>query len=208
MEKVMFEVGLPLSLEIPKEKGCVRIHVVGWEQSQYFIAKLPSSRQKPVKLKSKDRCLIRFLKDDTAFGFETEVISIQFYPVSLVFFKYPEEIETVAFRVCKRFKTNIPAKLLDSKQVTVTQVVIEDISEKGCLLKVLADEKVNFAADTIHHLTFRVLETTLENINCLIKNQHTRNNYQMLGVEFCESPEKQLATLQSFICLFEKTHDS
>ncbi len=208
MEKVIFEVGLPLSLEIPKNKNSVRVPIVGWEKNQYFIAKLPSTRQKPVKLKSKDICLIRFLKDDTAFGFKTEVISIQFYPVSLVFFKYPEEIETAAFRVCKRHKTNIPAKLLDAKQLTITQVIIEDISEKGCLLKVLADENVSFETDVTHHLTLRILETTLENINCLIKNQHIRNNHQMLGVEFCDTPDKQLVILQSFICLFEKVRDN
>ncbi len=208
MEKAIFEVGLPLSLEIPKNKGCVRVPVVGWEQNQYFIAKLPSTRQNPLKLKSKDTCLIRFLKGDTAFGFETEVISIQFYPVALVFFKYPNEIEAVAFRVCKRYKTNIPAKLLDAKHVNVTRVVIEDISEKGCLLKVLEDRKVHFDADADYHLTFRVLETTLENLNCLIKNQHKRNNYQMLGVEFRNPSEKQLTILQSFINLFEKSQDS
>ncbi|MBI5140846.1 MAG: flagellar brake protein [Nitrospirae bacterium] len=197
---VTFEVGLPLSLEVPKVEEYIKTIVVGWERNRYLITRLPYIKDKPVKLKGKDSCLVRFLRGDNAYGFSAEVITIQFFPVPLIFFQYPEQIESMSFRKFKRVKTNIQGKLLDAGLVTATDLIVMDLSEKGCLLKVMSEGQ-NFQQGGIYYLTFKILDRRIENIQCVLKNEHQRDERQMLGVEFQDAKGGNIDLIRSFIKL-------
>ena len=81
--------GLQLLLQLPKLEQRVSIFVLGWQKDLFLLTNLPYLNEKPVKLKSEDNCIIRFLKGDDAYGFQTSIISVQFFPAPLIFFKYP-----------------------------------------------------------------------------------------------------------------------
>ena len=82
-------------------------------QGAFVLATSPHLRK--VELCSKDDCVIRFLKEGSAFGFQTAMLIKQQYPLPMIFLKYPEDVRSMPFRKTKRVKTNIQAKLLKQK---------------------------------------------------------------------------------------------
>jgi hypothetical protein len=87
--------GLQLLLQLPKLEQRVSIFVLGWQKDLFLLTNLPYLNEKPVKLKSEDNCIIRFLKGDDAYGFQTSIISVQFFPAPLIFFKYPAHVDKI-----------------------------------------------------------------------------------------------------------------
>ncbi len=169
MNEDILQQGLQLLLQLPKLEQRVSIHVLGWQKDLFILTNLPYISEKPVKLKSDDNCIIRFLRGDDAYGFQTSIISMQFFPASLIFFKYPEHVGKIPFRKSKRFKLNIPAKLLDPQNVHRYDGEVCDISETGCRIKI-AEISENFSAvGSRLYLTFNILEKSIET-DCMLRN--------------------------------------
>lgn len=133
-----FHVGLKLSLEVNKSEDRIDMFLAGWVKGAFVLATSPQLRN--LELSSNDDCVIRFLKEGSAFGFQTAMLVKQQYPLPLIFLKYPEEVKSMPFRKKKRFKTNIQAKLLKQKgqkEFITDDARIVDLSETGCLLEIL-----------------------------------------------------------------------
>ncbi len=198
MNSDLFNQGLPLLLQLPKLDDRVGIYVLGWQKEIFLLTNLPYLNDKPLKLKSEDNCIIRFLKGDDAFGFQTSIISVQFFPAPLIFFKYPRNIDKTAFRKSKRFKLNIVAKLLNPQDVLNYDVELCDVSETGCRVKLKGQEEETFPVGTRFYLTFNILEKGIE-ADCVLRNVRKMDDALFLGMEFAEISSANKETITAFI---------
>ena len=154
--------------------------------------------EKPVKLKSDDNYIIRFLRGDDAYGFQTSIISMQFFPASLIFFKYPEHVDKIPFRKSKRFKLNIPAKLLNPQNVHKYDGEVCDISETGCRIKIAEISEDFPAVGSRLYLTFNILEKSIET-DCILRNARGMDDALYAGLEFSSISQANRETIVAFI---------
>jgi len=195
--KQIFTVGLPLLLA-SKRHNSIWTHLIGWENNSSIIAQMPYIEGKPIDLNINDNCMVRFIKDDHAFGFETEVMHVQYHPMPLLFFKYPSVIKKLSFRKYRRFRVNIPGKLYCDEGGAV-DTIISDISEGGCLLKVLTDQDREFEADRKYRLTFSILNTVMEGMDIKVKHTNIHEKIRMLGIEFNNIGPGNMKIIKSFL---------
>jgi hypothetical protein len=197
MEKSIFDVGLTFSIE-----AYFRTHqttqLLGWDTGLFLLTKAIYIQGQPSKLTSKDLCKVRCLKDGVAYGFESEVIFVQFYPFPLMFLKYPTHIERLDIRVSRRFKFDLPATFSDASGVVISsEAVILDISEGGCGLKVPVQEGVELLPDAAYNITFRIMDKDL-NIGLTMRKMDRKGEGTcILGMEFTGigSQDKETLTL-------------
>lgn len=203
LTKQIFTLGLPLQLKTGKYKD-VWTHLIGWETNTCIITHLPFKGGYPIDIHNNDKCTISYIKEDNAFAFDTEVIHIQYHPAPLLFFKYPPVVKKTPFRRHRRFKINIPAKLYYDEELVV-DALISDISEDGCLLRALTKHIKGHETAKSCRLTFSILNTALERLEISVKNTHTHENIEMLGVEFNNiSPENQ-KIIKSFLDILDSS---
>ncbi|MCX8028175.1 MAG: flagellar brake protein, partial [Thermodesulfovibrionales bacterium] len=173
----------------------------GWDTNSFFVVKSPLLRT--MRLTSSDDCIIRFVKDGVAYGFQTNMISMQYTPAPIIFFKFPTEIKSMSFRKSKRVQTNINAKILkrmkDNTFLTAN-VRILDISESGCLIEIPAEDEIN---DEIYeksnfYVNFLILDKNIE-IDCTVRNIREKNNFYLLGTEFINVGAETKQIINSFI---------
>lgn len=185
--------------------------LIGWKKNIFFLSELPYIDGAPLELFSGDKCLVRFIKDGDAHGFETEVLSIQYNPTPLVFFKYPVIVEELAIRKHKRFSTNIPAKIVFTDTITI-DVTITNISEGGCLIRTSiptdVEHKIRKEFASLKRnckLTFNVLGITLENLECVIRSMRTirkGEKYLLFGAKFTDISPENNKHINSLINMF------
>lgn len=202
-----FHVGLKLSLEVNKSYDRVDMFVAGWVKGAFVLATSPQLRN--LDLSSTDDCIIRFLKDGVAFGFQTAMLIKQHYPLPLIFLKYPEEVISMPFRKTKRVKTNIQAKLLKQKgekEFITDDARIIDISESGCLLEISALKFNETEINSSYFLTFMILDKSLE-IDCLVRGHKLWKGNYLLGSEFVHSNQDTQELLKSFISILTERED-
>ena len=211
MEKELFHVGLHLSFAVKGTSERIWTTLIGWETNSVFIAKLPYSKGEQANLFNGNNCLIRFMNDGDAYGFEAKIISVQHQPIPLVYFEYPVFIEEMPIRISSRFATNIPVKILFADTIMIDGV-IANISESGCLIKTelsMDDElaiKKEFASLKRNcQLTFSVAGIAIENIDCIVKNirnEQTGEHHILFGMQFSDITLENSKNIDSLINLF------
>src|SRR5208337_3354502 len=192
-----FHVGLKLSLEVNKSEQRIDMFLAGWVKGAFILATSPHLRN--LELSSNDDCVIRFLKEGSAFGFQTAMLVKQQYPLPLIFLKYPEEVKSMPFRKTKRVKTNIQAKLMKQKgekEFITDDARIVDISETGCLLEVAASKFNETEVNSNYFLTFMILDKSLE-IDCLVRGHKIWKGNYLLGLEFINLNQSAKEILKS-----------
>ncbi len=202
-----FHVGLKLSLEVNKSYNRIDMFLAGWVQGAFVLATSPQLRS--LDLSSNDDCIIRFLKEGSAFGFQTAMLVKQQYPLPLIFLKYPEEVKSMPFRKTKRVKTNIQAKLMKQKgekEFITDDARIVDISETGCLLEVAASKFNETEVNSNYFLTFMILDKSLE-IDCLVRGHKIWKSNYLLGSEFFDLGQDTQELLKSFVGMFTEKED-
>lgn len=202
MEKEIFEVGLTLSFEA-YYKTHLATQVVGWEKNAFLLTKGIYVQGQPAKLKNNDPCKIRFLKDGVAYGFESAVISVQFFPFSLMFIKYPEKLETVKIRVAPRFKVDLPTKLMDNAKTLMADALILDISEGGCGLRVPVEEGKELSPEGTYAITFSVMDKEIS-LGCGVRKLDKGTETWFLGVEFTNITPQNKEALTLFLDFLKK----
>lgn len=197
-----FHVGLKLWLELNNGADKMPMSLVGWDNGTFILSK--STQLKSLKIASDDDCVIRFVKDGVAYGFQTNMLSMQYHPTPLIFLKYPQDIKSMSFRKASRIKTNIPARFLKDKgsgEFIAADARVVDLSETGCRIEVLEE---NFEVSDLNkscYLTFLVLDKSIE-MDCVAKNAQKKDSRYLLGVEFETLGNGVRETLSSFIGMF------
>ncbi|HMK59979.1 MAG TPA: flagellar brake protein [Dissulfurispiraceae bacterium] len=203
MSEDILQQGQQLLLQLPKLDRRVGLYVIGWHKDQFVITNLPYVDEKPLKLKTEDNYIIRFLKGDDAYGFQTSIISVQFFPAPLIFFRYPVHVDKIPFRKSRRFRLNIPAKLLNPADVQTYDAEVSDISETGCRIKLAEMDEDFFSVGSRLFLTFHILEKGVE-ADCILRNARKIDSSLYLGLEFASISQSYRDAIISFIDMLSK----
>jgi c-di-GMP-binding flagellar brake protein YcgR len=197
--KNIFEVGQILSFET-YYKMHLPSPVIGWQKDEFLLTKAIFINGQPSKLGTKDMVRVRFLTEGVAYGFESEVISVQFFPYPLMFIKYPASVEHLKIRISTRYKTNLPVALsLASGEAIADDASLIDISEGGCGLKVPVQEGRTLPPDADYAVRFKLMDKEMS-IGCGVRKFDQRGKYAyILGMEFVNISPKDKETLLSFI---------
>ncbi|KJR41627.1 pilus biosynthesis protein PilZ [Candidatus Magnetoovum chiemensis] len=208
----MLEVGNTISIHLQRNNTYVGTPIVGWEKGHYIITKIPyikpSSAEpaRPINLEKSNKYIMRFIKDGVAYGFESEVLTVQFYPAPLCFFVYPAVFESMKVRKHKRIKTSIPSKIVPYERDDLLDAQIVDFSETGCLVKTVFEEKRRVNIEDIFYLTFQLIDTSFEEIECFVMNHyiHPDENSHLIGLRFNSLESKTLKKFRAFLSLIDQ----
>ncbi len=194
-----FHVGLRLTIQMNSNYNRIELSLVGWVQGNVIFATGPNLKE--VNLTSEDHCVVRFLKDGIAYGFHTQMVNKLYSPVPLIFFRYPEHINSLAFRKSTRVKTNIPAKIMGmtrTRDLISDNARIADLSETGCLVEVASAELSAIEPGSDFYLTFMIWDESLE-LDCTVRSIRKNEGHYLLGVEFRHIPRSCKGSMQNFL---------
>jgi len=197
MKKELFELGLKMSIQV-YYKNYVMTYVIGCETDSYLILKMAYFNGKPLALKAKDSCKIRFIKGGIAYGFETEVIATLSYPASLIFLKYPTSLEHQSIRKATRVTAKVPATFEVDGEGSKAEATIVDLCEKGCGLKITLKNEVKVIPGGSYHLTFEILGKKFD-FESYIRSLKIHDTDQLLGLEFFNMEQQVAEDLKSTI---------
>lgn len=210
MEKQLFSIGLQISLDLGGYLERVFTSLIGWEPNLLFITKLPYIDRKPASIFSGNSCVVRFFKEGAAYGFKAEVISVQHYPVPLIFFKYPVDINEITIRKHKRVNTNIPARISYADTLTADATVV-NVSEGGCLLKSSiqkdkpAEAEKELQINESCKITLTVMGKTLQDIACIVRSIQAKDDFLFFGMEFTNFTPAHKEIIHSLINVINST---
>jgi c-di-GMP-binding flagellar brake protein YcgR len=202
MGKDIFEVGLTLSFE-SYYKTHMTTELVGWEKDAFVLTKAIYIQGQPAKIKNNDTCTVRFLNEGVAYGFTSEVITIQFFPFALMFLKYPAKFETLKIRVAPRYRTDLPARLLDASGAFIVDAILLDISEGGCGLKVPIQQGKEPVPETGYAISFKILDREV-GLGCVVKKLAMAQDAYILGMEFVNVSLQQKEMLTMLLDFMKK----
>jgi len=202
MEHEIFQVGLTLSVESYYKTHLTTL-VLGWEKDAFILAKAIYVQGQPAKISTNDLCKIRFLKDGIAYGFETEVVAVQFFPYPLMFLKYPGNVQCLKLRVAPRFKANLATKFSDAAGVHLSDAVMLDISEGGCGLQVPVQEGKELSPEAGYSIAFKLLDREIT-IGCVVRKLDKGKDVYFLGMEFSNVTAQNKETLAMFLDFLKK----
>jgi len=205
MGEYNLDVGLKMSLVINDDNdNKIVLTLIGWDAQNFLLAK--SMLLKNIRLTSNDDCVIRYVKDGVAYGFKTNMLSMQFSPAPMIFFKYPEDIKSMPFRKSKRVKTNIPARMLKrvgANQFSTIEAKIMDLSETGCLVEVPSNNFTNnLDKNDGFFVNFLIFEKSIE-VDCIIKNVRQKDDTVLFGSEFVSIGASVREAIASFINMID-----
>ncbi len=104
----------------------------------------------------------------------------------------------------ERAPVNVPAMLLDMRTITTTHATIINVSEGGCMLKILPGSGGHLHINLSLHVTFKVLNFIVENATAIIKNIQEKPDVILVGMQFTEISETNKDNIRSFLNSLEQ----
>jgi c-di-GMP-binding flagellar brake protein YcgR len=202
MENSSFAINLTLSIET-YYKAYLTTKIIGWRQDEFILTDAVYSQGKPAYLNTKDICKIRFLKDGVAYGFETEVLTVQFYPFPVMFLKFPAKMECLKLRVAPRFKIDMPITFLDASGQVIPDAIMTDISEGGCGLKIPVQENRNLTPEGRYKIECKLMDKEIR-CDCSVKRLDKQEETCFIGTEFLDMTTPDKETLKIFLDFLNK----
>ena len=193
----IFEVGLPIAIE-SYYKSYLTTELLGWKQDVFIITGVVKSAGKIEQLKAKSHCMMRFIKDGIAYGFETQILLINSHHFPVMFCKYPKTIEQCSIRQSKRINIDLPAKFLDKDGNFITEATITDISNGGCGFTIPALEGKEPVSDSTYRIIFNAMENDMH-LFCAIRKIKTFQDKYEVGVEFVNVTPGDKERIQLFL---------
>lgn len=129
------EHGIKLSIEFKGLEARITSKVVGVEEDDYIILKMPPGHtlgEAVHKLYTNSIFVARFMNKGTIYGFQSSIIKVLTDPKKVIFIEYPKKIETHDMRSSKRVDCYLPATIESEKGKMVGNIV--DLSKSGCLV--------------------------------------------------------------------------
>jgi hypothetical protein len=180
---------------------------VGMEVDEYIAIKPPAPFTSiKHKIFPGSQFVIRYLFKGAIYAFQTKVIDMISKPIRLVFMEYPKMVADRNIRSSKRTRAFIPAIL--KNEVHRRDVVITDISKKGCRIQFLNSGKER------HTLPRKDDQVTL---NCqfpgvegerqvlgTIRNFEKKKDYLTFGVEFTDVSKDFQSIIAGYILAVEE----
>jgi c-di-GMP-binding flagellar brake protein YcgR len=109
--------------------------VVGWEEDQYLLTKMPQSNGISIPVGVGERLDIRFFSGVSIYIFPSCVQFIYYNPRTLLELTFPEQIHHVPLRKSVRVSTNVPVNILRQGQAIPDIATAVDLSATGIMLQ-------------------------------------------------------------------------
>ncbi|QSA97403.1 flagellar brake protein [Methylococcus sp. EFPC2] len=185
-----------LQLKVASQSGQrYRSVVRGWVKSQYIMLDRPRTEAHYVYMERRDRCVVRFVTQGKACGFESTILDWDERPhISYCLVAWPESLELVAFRKSQRIDLFVPCRVtLEGKEF---EGEVRDLSLDGCRVStavvVANNEKVELAFTLPNGIP-------VERLRANIRNTHVTDAGSVFGCEFLGNQEYVQSDLAFYV---------
>lgn len=172
-----------------------RSMVRGWIRSKYIMLDRPRLDNHFLHLERGEPCVVRFLTQGNACGFESEILdwdSRQHISYCLV--AWPETLELVAFRKHQRIDLFVACRLLyEGKEYDAE---VRDLSINGCRVSAPVSVRNNEMVE----LSFTLPDgVPIMGLRALVRNAHELDTGTFFGSEFMEGQEHVQSDLAFYV---------
>jgi hypothetical protein len=184
---------LQLAFPSQRQPTLATTRLLGWSERNFLMTELPFHEGHAIEFRPRSLCIVRFVEAGRVFGFKTETLRGQFFPIPLLFLSFPQEIEEFCLRRCPRAPVMLRTRVYLSVGLTTPlDGIIRDLSLSGCRLE-LTDPPLMPLKDTRVTLDIHLTGAgMLERVPGLIKNVTTKSTSAdsqgaakiQLGVQF------------------------
>ena len=133
------DISTVLHIEMPNLSSKVKLELLGIKQSEYLIVNLPtlidSEFFETCNENTGTKIICRYVFKGAAYGFRSELMGIVTSPISILVFKYPEDVEECNLRRYQRVNTILPSRIKFGPSLFYGSIT--DISEGGCQFAIL-----------------------------------------------------------------------
>ncbi len=169
----------------------------GWKQGNYIIVDRPVRKDKHL-FRAHDMCAMRFVRDGTAWGFQTFVLALS--PgrrEDLLWLSWPEDASFIALRRHERIKLQVPC-LLHTEDDAVFRATVRDISVSGCCI---SGSGLPLVTEARLNATFTLPDgAAIEETSIIVRNQKKGpGNEHNYGCEFLDPGKADQESIHFFL---------
>jgi len=184
--------GVELIVEIEGVYGHMKSELVGQRTGHYLVIRTPVG---PAGYKNKlfdgNNVLVRYLRQDMAYGFQSSILKSIVEPEQLLFIACPRVLQERTLRSVKRVDTYIVAKVAVQAQSVAGTIV--DMSAKGC--RCIVPSHVEHTKQIELHngdpvVIYAELDGEEVHLAGWIRNLMTYHGATKLGIEFDRLPQE------------------
>lgn len=143
---------------------------------------------------------VRYIHSGTVMGFTSEIQHVAFTPYSLLFLKYPGQIESFNLRKDDRVACLFPASVI-LNDVSFPGA-LSDISRSGCNIALPVSDNHTFSAEigsqVVLHCPLLFASDQAE-ISCTVKQLNKNGVKTGLGLMFSHVPDDLLVRINTYI---------
>ncbi len=199
------KVGTRLKIQIEGSKAKLESELMGVEDNQYLIIKMPpiytviSTSNFAYRGKA---IFVRYQTKGSVFGFQSKIIAFNSETEKTISIAYPNKIENYDLRGNKRIDCYLPAKVIIKDNIVNGGII--NISEEGCLIIIDPAETENskelLRINENVDISFQLpgVEDSL-NVTVLQKNLVMSMESMRIGTKFLDMDLKVQAKLHSFL---------
>jgi len=199
-----------LQLQIEGYPGRLKSYLVGKEEGNYLLIKIPWLKNPEKFFRQGQELIIRYVYQGCAFGFKTQVILPLFDTFNVVFVRFPTTIEDFNLRIHKRFECSLPARLEvvtrhQNRQMRF-KAMVNDISKGGCRLTISLQE-LEWSKDPIKIRAEVSLFLSLPGVDgelflqSAVRSLAQDDDAMALGLQFLDLTGKNRVQLDRFLAL-------
>ncbi len=185
-----------LQLAVTRRSGQrYRSIVRGWVKSRYIMLDRPRTDARFLHMERGERCVVRFLTQGNACGFESTLLDWDTRPhISYCLVAWPESLDLVAFRKSQRIDLYVPCHILyDGKK---HEAEVRDLSINGCRVSA----PIVVTNNEMIELTFTLPDgIPLEGLRAYVRNAHPTDTGSFFGCEFIENQEHIQSDLAFYV---------
>ncbi len=179
-------VGQPALIHVDPGRGDSQRHgsiIRGWQAGGYVLFDAPFEEGNFVSLPRSKPCVIRFLSEGRACGFNSAVLNEGSSRYPYLRMHWPRRVQCVSIRQHARVETQVPC-VIQLEDGSKTEGIIRDLSAGGCCV----DAHSAIDADSTIVLTFALPDATpVEGAKVTVKSTKASRNGWVLGCAFAES---------------------
>lgn len=158
------DVSTILHIEMPNISSKIKLELLGIKHNEYLIVNLPtlidSEFFEICNENTGTKIICRYVFKGTAYGFRSELMGIITSPISILVFKYPEDVEECNLSRYRRVNTILPSRIKFGSSMFYGSIT--DISQGGCQFTILHS--------LIDAKDFDIIKnTSLANISVILK---------------------------------------
>ncbi|WP_158269766.1 flagellar brake protein [Desulfonatronum sp. SC1] len=199
------EAGVRIMMELAGIKDKLPSFFVGYIKNRCVITVVPVVPQVNREMLMEhlykgNSVTVRYIHSGTVLGFTTEILHVAFSPFPLLFFKYPERIESFNLRKAGRVGCLFPATVI--LEDVCLAGALSDISISGCNIVLPTNDEQTLSVEIGDVLLLRcplLFGVDQAEISCTVRQLSKSGVKARLGLMFTDVPDDLLARVNVYI---------